>query len=165
MKKYLILLLWILFITFTVGCQADNTDSSSQKENTSSQNSENKTDKPPKSIIQTTVHKDITLEIIPDKSDASNITVQITNNGDSDIMTGDWFAIEIYQDGDWCRLKELEFESIGYPIEPKQTKELVCNYKDICELEAFTQYRILKSFTDENNVKYYIAKEFELNFQ
>lgn len=164
MLKRVIICAALFLVIFAVGCGKNDFNSSEQTEQIESEDLKREEEKLKLSNIETNTYANVWLEILPDKSDETKITVQITNDSDGEIMTGDWYVIEVYQDGNWYRFPEQEFDSIGYPIETQQTKELVCVYQNICELDAFNQYRIIKSFTDSNGEVYYISEEFEIGF-
>ena len=147
------------------GCgkaECENTGLNTKIENTSSQ----KEDVSQESSLLTNDYPNVKMEIVVEKSDNKMMTVVITNDSENTTMFGAWFALEKYENGVWYEIppkRVVEFNSLGYPIESKQTREFTVGYDIIYELEAFQKYRLIKNFSDEKGDVYYVSDEFEIS--
>lgn len=96
------------------------------------------------------------------------VSLQITNETDKNILFGDSYALQTYQDGKWYELDYLidnwAFTAIGYEMPPKSTRSFAVRW-DVFhgELEP-GNYRIVKDVDDFRGTgdytQYYVGAEF-----
>ena len=98
-------------------------------------------------------------------------TLIIKNNTNYTYTYGQSYTLEKYVDGNWFIIdpkNDLTFVSIGYTINPKETKQIKVNWKHHYGKLSSGKYRIVKDVfrnidipIDEND-NYYIAVEFTI---
>lgn len=117
------------------------------------------------STFVTNDNADVQMVILSDKSDSEKIVAQISNESVEDLMFGEWYVIEKYQNGLWYEMDAkhvIDFNSVGYPLSKDQSMELSFIYDSQYELEAFQRYRVVTSYTDAKKNTHYISAEFEI---
>ena len=161
-RKVLILLCMITVMLVGCGVTDDNpTGVNSEREDSHVAEAETTKESP----IQVNEFTDIRIEIDEEKTSDTKIVVMVSNNSEEELMFGEWFAIEKYEDGVWYQIpirEDIVFNSIGYPVEPNQTRELTFRFDYIYELETFQKYRIVTYFGDDNGDKHYVSDEFQI---
>lgn len=95
--------------------------------------------------------------------------IEIVNQTDSEISTGEWYSIQRYEDGEWHRLDELIdgiWKEVEYHIPSGETAVFPTNWKIWFGELPSGQYRIVKEvyLHLENRIDtYYLATEFKIN--
>ena len=111
-----------------------------------------------------------------DKASISNISISddiisltFTYSGENQLHLGDWFILEIYENGTWYSLPydiENAFELEAHPVNPNQSKTLEYNLKYVYKSLSAGNYRIVTKVSDfieaGNYTDYYLAAEFEI---
>lgn len=163
MKRKVLVLLCMISVIL-VGCGAiDDNPTGVNSESEDSHVAEMETSK--ESQIQVNEITDIRIEIDEEKTNDTKIVVMVSNDSEEELMFGEWFAIEKYEDGVWYQIpirEDIVFNSIGYLVGPNATRELTFQFDYIYDLEAFRKYRIVTDFVDGNRDKHYVSDEFEI---
>lgn len=163
MRRKLSTLLYMITIML-VGCGAAN-------DNPTGVNSESEashvleSEVPKESPFQVNEFTDIRIEIDGEETNDTKIVVMVSNNSEEELLFGEWFVIEKYEDGVWYQIpirEDIVFALIGYPVKPNTTRVLTFQFNYIYALEAFQKYRIVTDFIDDNGDKHYICDEFEI---
>ena len=96
------------------------------------------------------------------------VSLQFTNQTDKNIMMGDSYSLQIYQDGKWYEVDYLidnwAFTAIGYEMPPESIRSLAVKWEVFHgELEP-GNYRIVKDVNDFRGTgdytEYYVGAEF-----
>lgn len=97
------------------------------------------------------------------KLPVEKINVKITNNTEAEGLTGEYFYMEYYNGNDWEKVPlNSFFNSIGYPIEASQTRNLIVNIQPDTYQYKSGKYRIFKTIS-VNKKDYSLIAEFRLD--
>lgn len=160
-------LFYIVLISFLLtGCNLStsknvNIEETNEKKNLDTQHEEILKE----STFDTNENPDVQMEILAEKSDSEKIVVQISNATDERLMFEEWFVIERYEGESWYEVdikRSIDFNSLGHPALENQFIERTFKYDSIYELEAFRNYRIVTSYVDSENNRYFVSAEFEI---
>lgn len=116
-------------------------------------------------------NEDLNMSIKKNSLTPEKATIIIKNNSYYTYTYGQSYTFEKYVDGKWFVIEpknDLIFVSIGYTIEPKQTKQIKINWEYHYGKLSSGKYRVVKDVfrnidipIDEND-NYYIAVEFTI---
>ena len=118
------------------------------------------------SVYNVNTTSDIRIQIVEGKSDEKKLTIQVVNESDWQIMYGNWYVLEVLQDGKWYYIptqREVNFNLEAYLLSSRQAAEKSYAYADIYDLSAFEKYRIVIEVSDENKTNLYLSDEFEIS--
>jgi len=96
--------------------------------------------------------------------------VEIRNESGRELQYGDWYDIQVQQDGSWYSLPLIidnaAYQDIAYPVQDQSTSVWEINWSYFYGELPAGKYRIVKDITDLREpgdyTKYYLAAEFEI---
>lgn len=140
-------------------------------------NSNGLEDKVPEEIIDLdnidNVIKDVSMTIKENTLSTSKATIIFTNKTEKETTFGEYFHLEKKTDGEWKKLPTINenyaFDDIAYPLNEKESRELVVDWEWLYGALNEGEYRIVKDVdvSDFSSTadydKYYLYAEFNIN--
>ena len=104
---------------------------------------------------------------------AAGGAVEISNESGRELIYGDWYEIQVYQDGNWCSVSliidNIGFHDIGYPVTDQSKSVWEINWSYFYGELPKGKYRIVKDISDIREpgdfTTYYIMTEFEIGLE
>ena len=96
--------------------------------------------------------------------------VKIYNECGKEIQYGDWYEIQVYQDGNWYSMSliidNVGYHDIAYPVQNQSASIWEINWSYFYGELPKGKYRIVKDILDIGDfTKYYITTEFEIGYE
>lgn len=172
MFKKLSLFLATMLISFSLvacnGNQPNNSETPNPTEENQTSSNIASTEKQPTEsnyIVNEFDHADISNISVSD----TIIKVEISYTGEHQLNLGEWFALEIYENGKWYTLPykaEITWHQVAYPVEPNQSRSMEYDWSHVYNSLSAGKYRIVIKAMDfvktGDYTNYYLAAGFEI---